>query len=199
MRSKPCGLSFRGKKRGFSAHIGPGGAVPPPRVPPFSPAKRSRPPQAEKASYRTNRSGPLVWVLQRAETGRIRQIRQKRAERDKAAACRKIRATGRKTLPQGVEGRHAVQNALSRKWGKRKNVPERIRAGHIVRHWRLFPDISSCWFHPQTGNPASLASLSVQEARPAGIFLSAAGRHRPGEEGKFFPCSSIFRWNRFAC
>ena len=28
------------KKRGFSAHFGPGGAVPPPRVPPFSKVKR---------------------------------------------------------------------------------------------------------------------------------------------------------------
>ena len=30
------------KKRGFSAHFGPGGAVPPPRVSPFSKVKRSR-------------------------------------------------------------------------------------------------------------------------------------------------------------
>ncbi len=31
------------KKRGFSAHFGPGGAVPPPRVSPFSKLKRSSP------------------------------------------------------------------------------------------------------------------------------------------------------------
>ena len=32
---------FAEKKRGFSAHFGPGGAVPPPRVSPFSKLKRS--------------------------------------------------------------------------------------------------------------------------------------------------------------
>ena len=190
-------LVSRKETRFFRSHWAGGRCAATSRSP-FFPAKRSRPPQAEKASYRPNRSGPLVWVLERAETGRIRQIRQKRAERAKAAAYRKIRATGRKNLSQGVEGRHAVQTVLSRKWGKRKNVPERIRTGHAVRHWRLFPGISACWLHPQTGMSASLASLSAQ-ARPAEIFLSAARRHRPGGEGKFFPCSSIFRWNRFAC
>lgn len=190
-------LVSRKETRFFRSHWAGGRCAATSRSP-FFPAKRSRPPQAEKASYRPNRSGPLVWVLERAETGRIRQIRQKRAERAKAAAYRKIRATGRKNLSQGVEGRHTVQTVLSRKWGKRKNVPERIRTGHAVRHWRLFPGISACWLHPQTGMSASLASLSAQ-ARPAEIFLSAARRHRPGGEGKFFPCPSIFHWNRFAC
>lgn len=183
-------LVSRKETRFFRSHWAGGRCAAASRSP-FFPAKRSRPPQEEKASYRTNRSGPLVWVLQRAETGRIRQIRQKRAERDKAAACRKIRATGRKTLPQGVEGRHAVQNALSRKWGKRKNVPERIRAGHVVRHWRLFPDISSCWFHPQTGNPASLASLSAQ-ARPAEIFFVCRRAAQARRGRKIFSLSEHF-------
>ena len=35
------GLSFRGKNAVFSAHFGPGGAVPPPRVSPFSKVKGS--------------------------------------------------------------------------------------------------------------------------------------------------------------
>ena len=42
MHFKPYGLSFRKKNRDFSAHFGPGGAVPPPRVSTFSKVQRSK-------------------------------------------------------------------------------------------------------------------------------------------------------------